>query len=97
MCCSVYIDNRLGPLDIFLMAEVLGTKPVYFHDCPALGKNTKIIEATMLSSDNTIVLKRQNKCPFCSATAGEIRYASGVTPNPDGSYTVNMALAERVQ
>ena len=72
------------------------TKPVYFHYCPALGKDSRIVEATMLNSDNTIVIKRQNKCPFCSATAGEVRYASGVTPNPDGSYSVDMSKAERV-
>ena len=76
-----------------MMTEV---KPVYFHDCPALGKNTRIIESTMLSSDNTVVIKRHNKCPFCSATAGEVRYASGVTPNHDGSYTIDMSKAERV-
>lgn len=72
-------------------------KPVYYHDCRALGPHTKIIEATMLNKEGTVILKRQNKCPFCSATAGEIRYGRGVTPQLDGSYLVDMSIAERVE
>lgn len=71
-------------------------KHVYYHDCPALGKNTKVIESTMLSSDNKVVLFRQNKCPFCSITKGERRYANGVTPDPNGGYLVDMSIAERM-
>ena len=78
------------------MAEHLEAKPVYYHDCPALGKNAKVIESTMLDNKNEVVLFRQNKCPFCSQKAGGRRYANGVRENIDGSFTVDMNLAERV-
>lgn len=70
---------------------------VYYHDCPALGKNTRVIESTMLDKENTVVLFRQNKCPFCSTTRGDRRLANGVTENTDGSFTVDMSIAERVE
>lgn len=71
--------------------------PVYYHDCPALGPNTRIPRAVCLDNTSTIVICYRHKCPFCSATAGEIEYAKGVTPNADGiSYSVNIDLAEKV-
>jgi len=80
------------------MSEHTEAKPVYMHDCPALGKNTKIIESTMLSDgDDKVLLYRQNKCPFCSKTAGEKRYGRGVIPLADGGYSVDMGLAEKFE
>lgn len=78
------------------MSEPLKANPVYFHDCPALGANTRIMQATRLNSDNTVVLYRQYKCVFCSETAGEIEYAAGITPRPEGGYWVDMSKAEKV-
>lgn len=73
------------------------TRPVYYHDCPVLGPHTIVTEAVMLSDDKTVVLKRQHKCVFCSYTAGDVRYARGVAPQLDGSYLVDMSIAERVE
>jgi hypothetical protein len=75
----------------------LEAKPVYYHDCPALGKRARVAEATMLSSDNTVVLGHQHKCPFCSYVADEFRPAPGVTVNRDGTYTVEMTKAITVE
>jgi hypothetical protein len=71
--------------------------PVYYHDCPALGKHTRVIEATSISKDNTVILGHQHKCPFCSHTADEFRPAPGVTVNPDGKYSVDMTKAILVE
>lgn len=60
-------------------------KPVHYHNCPALGPQTKIIRATMLSKDGSVVLG-------CT-TAGDFECAPGVTQLPDGTYTVDMSVA----
>lgn len=72
------------------------TSPIYYHDCPALGPHTKVVRATLLNKDNTIVLGYQHKCPFCSATAGEFEPAPGVKLLPDGTYAVDVTKAGRV-
>lgn len=72
-------------------------KPVYYHDCPALGSHTTVPEALMVSKDGTIVLGRQHKCPFCSYTADRLHPASGVTMIAPGKYEVDMSKAERVE
>lgn len=71
-------------------------EPVYFHNCPALGPDTRIPRAVRLDKENKVVLMYHHVCPFCSATGGDPEYAAGVTPNPDGSYSVDMSKAQIV-
>jgi hypothetical protein len=71
-------------------------EPVYYHDCPALGRHTRVIEATMANKDGTVVLGRQHKCPFCSYCADEFRPTQGVTVLANGKYAVDMSKAERM-
>lgn len=78
------------------MSETLETRPVYFHDCPALGSHTRLPRALMADSDGEYIMYYHHKCPFCSATAGEKEYAKGVTPRPDGSYSVDTRIAEKL-
>lgn len=75
------------------MSKILETKVIHFHDCPVLGKQTRVIEATLVSKDGKVVLGWQNKCPFCSSTASEFRPAPGVTVTGPGRYSVDMSKA----
>lgn len=70
---------------------------VYYHNCPALGPNTKLPRALLADRDAKYVLCYHNKCPFCRATAGERELAPGVKLNADGSYSVNTAIAEKLR
>lgn len=72
------------------------TKYVYYHDCRVLGDNTKLPRALMADSNSEFILYYQHKCPFCSQTAGEIEYAPGVMPDPNGGWFVNTNIAERL-
>lgn len=75
------------------MAEA---KYVYYHDCRALGPNTRIPRAMMADRNKEYILYYHHKCPFCSQTAGEKVLGPGVTENEDGSYSVDTAIAERL-
>lgn len=80
------------------MVEVIGeATPVYYHDCRALGKHAIIPRALMADSDGEFILYYHHKCPFCSQTRGEVEYAKGVTPNPNGGYTVDTKIAEKLR
>lgn len=70
--------------------------PVYWHDCRALGPHTRLPRALMADSTGEYVLYWQHKCPFCSQTAGDKVYATGVKPLPGGGYEVNTVIAERL-
>lgn len=73
-------------------------KVVHYHNCRALGPNTKIIEATRLDSKNEYVIGYQYKCPFCSQTAGPFRPAPGIMENPNGEgWLVDTKIAIRVK
>lgn len=78
------------------MSEPLETKPVYFHDCRALGPHTRIPRALLADKAGEYILCYYHKCPFCSATAGEMELAPGVIRNADGSWSVNTAIAEKM-
>lgn len=67
--------------------------PVYYHECPALGPNARVIEATLMNKEATVVLGYQYKCPFCSYTATDFKAAPGVTPLGEGKYSVDMSQA----
>lgn len=67
----------------------------YFHDCPALGKNTKTIRAMKMDGNNEYVLYFSHKCPFCSAESGEREYSDGVTENEDGSFSYKFQIFHR--
>lgn len=75
------------------MTQISEAEPVHYHDCPALGKHTRTIEATTLSTDGRILLGHQLKCPFCLVTGGNFRPAPGVTVIRPGQYTVDMTKA----
>lgn len=75
------------------MTEV---KPIFFHDCPALGNHTRLPRAFMSDSSKKYVLYYQHKCPFCSQTAGEKVLAKGVTETQDG-YSIDTSKAEKLQ
>lgn len=79
-----------------MASDVQPVKHVHYHDCPALGPHTKVIRALTLDRAREVVLYFQHKCPFCSYVAGDREYGSGVTPRPDGSFSVDMSKAERV-
>lgn len=61
------------------MSKTVDAEPVYYHDCPALGKHVKVVRAVLASKDGSEVYGWQHKCPFCSYTAGEF------TPNEEQS------------
>lgn len=71
--------------------------PVYFHTCRVLGLQTRIPRALIASRGGEYVLLYQHKCPFCNQTAGEPELAPGVTMNTDGSFSVNTAIATKMQ
>lgn len=77
------------------LTQELEATPVYYHDCPALGKDTKLPRALMADSKGEYILYYQHKCPFCSKTGGEIEYASGVTPTANG-YLIDPKIAEKL-
>ena len=79
------------------MSETLETKPVYFHDCPALGPNARVPRALLADKTGTYVLAYQHKCPLCGCTAGEMELGVGVTYNLDGTCTVDITKAEKLQ
>jgi hypothetical protein len=79
------------------MIQVLEPTPVYFHNCRALGPKTRIPRALVADQSGTYVLCYYHKCPFCSATAGEMELAPGVIRNADGSWSVNTAIAEKMR
>lgn len=79
------------------MSETLKTTPVYYHNCPALGPQTKIIRAVLADSKGEVILGYQHKCPFCSQTAGEWEPAPGVTVLAEGGYSVDMSKAIRME
>lgn len=70
--------------------------PVYYHDCRALGKDTRLPRALMADKDGEYILYYHHKCPFCNATAGEREYAKGVTPSPDGGYLIDTNIVEKL-
>lgn len=77
------------------MTETLETRPVYYHNCPALGPNTKLPRALMADKEGKYILYYQHKCPFCSQTAGEKVLANGVTETVDG-YLIDEKKAEKM-
>jgi hypothetical protein len=79
------------------MTQHVEATPVYYHDCPALGPQTKIIRATLADSKGEVILGYQHKCPFCLQTAGEWEPAPGVTILPEGGYSVDMSKAIRME
>jgi hypothetical protein len=46
-------------------------KEVFYHDCRVLGPHTRIPRAVFASKDGP-VKAIYHKCPFCSATAGDM-------------------------
>lgn len=70
---------------------------VYRHDCPAFGKNAIVPRALVADKNNEYVLFYQHKCPMCSHVAGERELAPGVTENPNGGFTVDTSIAERLR
>lgn len=79
------------------MSEPLQTTPVYFHNCPALGPQTRVPRALLADRNGEYVLCYQHKCPMCGYTAGNAELAPGVKQNPDGSWSVNTAIAEKMR
>lgn len=81
------------------MSEVIEAEatPVHYHDCPALGPQTKIIRALRADADGEFVLGWQLKCPFCSTTAGPFELAPGVTINAGGGYCVDTTVAIKME
>lgn len=79
------------------MSDVIKPEPVYYHDCPALGPQTKIVRSMRADSKGEVVLYYHRKCPFCSATAGEIELAPGVKYNDNGTFSVDMSVAEKLK
>jgi hypothetical protein len=77
------------------MTKELETTPVYFHDCPALGKNIKLPRALLADDKGEYILYYHHKCLFCSETGGEREYATGVTPTADG-YLIDTKIAEKL-
>lgn len=78
------------------MAEQIGgTEKVYYHNCPALGDNTKLPRA--LVANEGYIIYYQHKCPFCSATAGGKEYAKGVRADTLGGYYIDKSIAEKLQ
>ena len=69
---------------------------VHYHDCPALGPNTKVVRSMRADKSGEVVLYYQLKCPFCSYTAGDRELAPGVVENEDGTFSVDMVQAERL-
>ena len=47
--------------------------PVYFHDCPALGKHARVVKAISGSKDGSKLYGWQYRCPLCSYTVGDIQ------------------------
>ena len=78
------------------MSDVLETTPVHFHDCPALGPNTRLPRALLANRNGEDVLGYHHKCPMWGQTAGEFEPGPGITVNLDGSYTVDTRLAEKL-
>jgi hypothetical protein len=78
------------------MSEAITPEPVYYHNCKALGPNTKIIKALLADKSGEYILCYYHKCPFCSATAGERELAPGVSLSSDGSYLVDTAVAKKM-
>lgn len=74
------------------MADV---RPVYFHDCPALGKHTRLPRALLADKEGKYILGYMHKCVFCNATAGEFEIAPGITLI-EGGYTVDETKAEKL-
>jgi hypothetical protein len=52
-------------------------EPVYYHNCPALGPNTKVIKAYRGNAQGTVIYGWQHKCPFCSYEADEFHPNNG--------------------
>lgn len=77
--------------------EVLEAKRVYYHDCPALGSQTVVIEATLSNKEATFVLGTQHKCPFCFYEADEFKPCPGVTVLGGGKYHVDPSRAIKMQ
>ena len=77
------------------MSEVLETNPVYFHNCPVLGKDTRVPRALMSDDKHEYILCYYHKCPFCSYTAGEKEMAPGVTETENG-YRIDTTIAEKL-
>lgn len=71
-------------------------KPVYFHDCPALGPHTRLPRGLIADKQANYVICYQHKCPFCSATAGEREPAPGITFIDEDTYTVDLTKVERL-
>ncbi len=78
------------------MSKATETKPVYHHNCPMFGPNTKVMRALMADKNGEYVLCYQFKC-LCGHTVGEPEYAKGVTPDPDGGYLVDTNIAEKMR
>lgn len=67
-------------------SQVVATpvEPVYFHDCPALGKNARVVKAYFGSKDGSVIYGQQYKCPFCSYSIGELEPVADLRlDNPD--------------
>lgn len=80
-----------------MMSKPLETQPVYYHTCPALGADTKIIRAMIPDMDKEYILGYRYKCPFCGATGGEFIPGVGVTVNDDDTYSVDKNKAEKLR
>lgn len=80
------------------MTEVLEPTPVYFHNCPALGPQTRVPRALLADGNGEYILCYQHKCPMCGYKAGEPELAKGVTLNPNGTgYLVDTTIAEKMR
>lgn len=79
------------------MAKNTEPKEVFMHDCPVLGKDTRLPRALMSDSSHTYVVYYQHKCPFCNETAGEREWATGVTPTGINGYTIDTEIAEKLR
>lgn len=70
------------------MNDTLENNPVYFHDCPIFGKDTKVTRALVTDDSNNYVLYYQYKC-LCNYKAGEKELAPGITETNSG-YKINL-------
>lgn len=64
----------------------LKTELVYYHNCAALGPNTRVIRVVLANKEGDIIYDTQHRCPFCSYAADEFK------PN-NGEYTVEKEAA----
>jgi len=76
------------------MSEFLETNPVYFHNCPMFGPNTRVPRALLADKTGNYILYYQHKC-LCGYIAGEKEMAPGVTETADG-YRIDPDKVEKL-